>query len=69
VTSNLLRKLIAAKKAEASAPIHSALIGGMATVRMTEAELARDLHAVLAKVQEADNPVLDRHQSDQWHSS
>ena len=30
-----------------------AMIEEMATVRITEAELARDIHAVLAKVQEA----------------
>jgi hypothetical protein len=29
------------------------MIGGMMTMRITEAELARDLHAVLEKVQKA----------------
>jgi hypothetical protein len=36
------------------------MIEAMATVRITEAELARDTHAVLAKVQEGAEIVVER---------
>ena len=37
-----------------------ALIDIMATVRITEAELARDIHAVLAKVQEGVEVIVEQ---------
>ena len=36
------------------------MISDMATVRITEAELARDLHAVLAKVQDGAEVIVER---------
>ena len=36
------------------------MIGDMATVYMSEAEIARDLHAVLAKVQEGVEVVVEQ---------
>jgi antitoxin (DNA-binding transcriptional repressor) of toxin-antitoxin stability system len=36
------------------------MIKAMATLRITEAELARDLHAVLAKVQEGAEVVVEQ---------
>jgi antitoxin (DNA-binding transcriptional repressor) of toxin-antitoxin stability system len=36
------------------------MIGVMATVRITEAELARDIHAVLAKVQEGVEVIVEQ---------
>lgn len=38
----------------------NARIAGMATLRMTEAELARDLHAVLEKVQEGIEVIVEQ---------
>ena len=35
------------------------MIEGMATVHMSEAEVARDLHAVLAKVQQGVEVVIE----------
>ena len=35
------------------------MIEAMATVRITEAELARDIHAVLAQVQEGVEVIVD----------
>ena len=47
-----------------SAALHKAGIHGMieamATVRITEAELARDLHGVLAKVQEGVEVIVEQ---------
>jgi antitoxin (DNA-binding transcriptional repressor) of toxin-antitoxin stability system len=37
------------------------MIEVMATVRITEAELARDLHSVLAKVQEGVEVIVEQH--------
>ena len=37
------------------------MIEGMATVHMSEAEVARDLHAVLAKVQQGVEVVIEQH--------
>ena len=36
------------------------MIEAMATLRMTEAELARDIHAVLAKVQNGTEIVVEQ---------
>jgi antitoxin (DNA-binding transcriptional repressor) of toxin-antitoxin stability system len=36
------------------------MIEGMATVRITEAEIARDLHSVLAKVQEGVEVIVEQ---------
>ncbi len=36
------------------------MMGVMATVRITEAELARDIHAVLAKVQEGVEVIVEQ---------
>ena len=36
------------------------MIENMATVRITEAELARDLHAVLAKVQQGAEVIIEQ---------
>jgi antitoxin (DNA-binding transcriptional repressor) of toxin-antitoxin stability system len=38
------------------------MIEGMALVHMTEAELARDLHAVLEKVMEGVEVIIERDQ-------
>jgi antitoxin (DNA-binding transcriptional repressor) of toxin-antitoxin stability system len=39
---------------------NNAMIEEMATVRITEAELARDIHAVLAKVQEGVEVIVEQ---------
>ncbi len=36
------------------------MIGGMATVRITEAELARDVYAILAKVRQSAEVVIEQ---------
>jgi hypothetical protein len=36
------------------------MIGGMMTMRITEAELARDVHAVLEKVQKGSEVIVER---------
>jgi hypothetical protein len=36
------------------------MIGTMGTLRITEAELARDIHAVLAHVQEGAEAIMER---------
>src|ERR1035438_10587632 len=42
----------------------TAMIMGMGTLRITEAELARDIHAVLAKVQEGAEIRSEEHTSE-----
>jgi antitoxin (DNA-binding transcriptional repressor) of toxin-antitoxin stability system len=38
----------------------NAMIEAMTTIRITEAELARDIHAVLAKVQEGVEVIVEQ---------
>ena len=46
-----------------------AMIEEMATVRISEAELARDIHAVLAKVQEGVEVIVEQDHRPPWSSA